>query len=94
VSKERTTELRVTTDAREPVISPVGRLPDGIRAEVGELSALDVAPDLFHRIELVSVGRQSFRDQPVALALDERGHLLAAVRGESVPDHRGLFPVD
>jgi len=42
----------------------------------------------------VSIRRQSFGDEPTALALDERFHLVAAVRHEAVPDHRRLLPTE
>ena len=37
------------------------------------------------------VGRESFNHQPVALALDEGLHVIAAVRGQSVQDARDLL---
>lgn len=61
--------MRVLTNAHESVVGEHGRLSNGVRAEVGELLVLQVAPHLFDGIEVVPIGRQTFGDEPVALVV-------------------------
>ena len=52
--------------------------------------ALEVAPQVFHRVEFWSVGRQPFDDHPSAGAGNMLRHQPAAVDGRPVPDDQKL----
>ena len=73
-------------DAAEPLVDDFFGLADRVQAQVGQLAALQVAPDLFDRIEVGGVARQPFDHQPLPLLLDEGLHDPAAVGRKSVPD--------
>ena len=91
MTEEGEGEAGFVSDSTEPFVDDLFRLADGIRAEVCEFVSLEVAPYLFDRVEVRGVGRESFDHQPVALALDEGLHVIAAVRGQSVPDERDVL---
>ena len=87
-------QLGFVADPRESLVDDPGGLSDGVGAQVGELGSLQVAPDLFDRIEVVGIRREPFDHQPVTLALDEGLHGPAAVRREPVPDEGDLVAVE
>jgi len=56
------------------------------RAEVRELPRFHIAPDLFYRVQLGRVRRQSFDREPGALPRDVRLHPATLMRAQAVPD--------
>jgi len=65
-----------------------------IHAAVRQLSALDVAPQQFDRIEFRRVPRKTLDHQPPALAVDVVLHHPALVRREAVPDQQDSLAVE
>lgn len=55
-------------------------------AEVSEFMLLEVAPDVFRRIELLAVGGQAFELESACVRVDEAAHAPAAMRLQSIPD--------
>ena len=88
--EEGKAKLRVAADAHESVVGRHGRFFDRIGTEIGEFPVLQVSPDLFDGIEVVSIRGQPLGDELVALGLEELIHRAAAVRGQSVPNEGGL----
>jgi len=58
VAEECEGQSGLAADATEPLVDDLLGLADGVRAEVGELAALQVAPYLFDRIEVAAVVRE------------------------------------
>ena len=90
MSEEGETETSLAADPTQPLVDDLGRLGDGVGAQVGQLGAFEVAPYLFDRVEVIGVGRKPLDDQPMSLVRYEALHCFAAVRGEPVPDERDL----
>ena len=76
----------LAADAAEPLVDDLLGLADGVETEVGQLPALQVAPDLLDRIEIGGVARQPLDDQPLPLLPEEGLHGPAAVGRKPVPD--------
>ena len=57
-----------------------------VRAEVGELAALDVSPHKLGRVEIRRVAGQALDREPGALSAQVRLHGSALVRGQAIPD--------
>jgi len=93
VAEESEGQRGLVADAAQPLVHDYFGVVDGVRAEVGQLATLQVAPDLFDRIEVGGVGGKSFDHQPRPLFLEEGLHGPAAVRRESVPDEGDLVAV-
>src|SRR6266487_4107060 len=74
-------------------VGGLGGLVDAVGAEVGQLGALDVAPERLDRVEVGGVTGEPFDDQPAPLGADERLHLAAAMRRQPVPDQSHLGAV-
>ncbi len=83
-------EIRIISDAIESVVGKDCGFFNGVRAQVGQLACLEVAPDHLDRVEVVPVGGKLFDDQPVTLLGDPVFHHLGAMRGQAVPDERQL----
>jgi hypothetical protein len=82
-------ESKVTT--AHPAFAGVDALLDGldvVGGVGGELANAEVGPHLLHGVEFGRVGRQELDPQPVLLCGNVVANELAAVRRESVPDHR------
>src|SRR5665213_995731 len=92
--QEREGEPGVVADATEPFVDDLLCLSDGVGTEIGELAVLQIAPDLFDRIQVGGVGRKPLDHQPSSLALEEGLHSSAAVRRESVPDQGDLVTAE
>ena len=67
VTQEGEAEFGVVSDPGEPGVGVLGSLFDGVGAQVGEFPALEAAPDLLDRVEVVGVGRQRLDHEPGAL---------------------------
>src|SRR5712691_2560475 len=63
-----------------------------VRAEIGELPALDVAPHEFGRVEIRGVAGQPLDGAPRPLGPEVRRHGAALVRGQAVPDQDDAPP--
>ena len=74
MAEERGGKSGLVADATESLIADLGGFTDGVRAQVGKLGSLEVAPDLLDRVEVIGVGRKAFDHQPVVLALGEGLH--------------------
>ena len=83
----------LVADAAEPLVDNLLRFADGVQAEVGQLAALQVSPDLLDRVEVGGVSREPFDDQPFSLLLEEGLHDPAAMGRKSVPDEGDLVAV-
>lgn len=94
MSEEGEAQAGVRADAAEPLVDDVRSLADGVRAQVGEFSALQVPLHLLDRVAVVGVGREGLDDQPVSVGEKEPLHGPAAVGGEPVPDERDLVAVE
>src|SRR5580704_12620106 len=94
MTEEGEAEFGVGTHPAETGIGVLGGFGDRLGAQVGELAALHRAPHLLDRVEVVAIGRKALDDEPMPLASDVGGHLLASVRHEAVPDHRGFGAVE
>jgi len=57
-------------------------------AEIGKFVLLAIAPDIFDRIEFRCIGWQTLQMDAAVLLLDVIPDQAAAVRGQSIPDHR------
>jgi len=86
VPQEGDRQRRPATDASEPCPKRPAQREDVDRAEVCELAALEVAPDLFDGIQFRRVARQSFDRQPRSLFSEILPHQAALVPTEAVPD--------
>ena len=93
MTEEAKAERRVGADAVQSTSGNVGNLMDGVRAQIAELLGLQVAPDLFDRVEVVSIAWQRLDPQPVTLAVEPVVHASAVMRGQPVPDqhHRSVL---
>jgi hypothetical protein len=67
-------------------------LAEVVRAEIGQFSPLDVAPDEFGRIEVGRVARQALDGEPRALSLQVRRHGPALMRRQAIPDQNETLP--
>ena len=65
MAEEREGQRGLVADAAESLVDDLLGLADGVGAEVGQFAAFQVAPDLFDRIEVGGVGRETFDDQPL-----------------------------
>ena len=90
MTKEGETQPGLAADPAQPFVDDLGCFGDGVGAQVGQLAALEIAPDLFDRVEVIGVGRKPLDDQPMSLVRYEALHCFAAVRGEPVPDERDI----
>lgn len=70
----------------QPAAESAGSLLHEFGAQVGHLAALDVVPHAFGRVEVGCVGGQPFHLYPIVLAPEERAHLVAPMRRQTVPD--------
>ena len=88
--EKRDGESGVLSDAAECLVDDLLGLSDGVGAEVGEYSTLEVAPDLFDRIGVGGIAQKPLYHQPSSLVLEEGLQSDAPVRRESVPDQGDL----
>ncbi len=63
-------------------------LLDVVGCVVGELTSAEVRPHLLHGVEFGCVGRQGLDPERVCMVGDVRTDQLAAMGGETIPDHR------
>src|SRR5712691_8670728 len=87
---ERGDELWSALHGLEPVAGEGAYLTNGIQAEIGQLTLLHVAPDVFDRIEFRRVRGQSFQDQVPVERFDVVLDDATAVRRQAVPDDQQL----
>src|SRR5215217_7662503 len=83
--------------AANPVDTTLGGPDDllkGVASEIGQLAALalEVAPQRLGRVELRGIAGQPLHHQPMALAGNERPHLVAAMCRQPIPQHGRLLP--
>jgi len=79
-------EVRVATHTGEPVVQGSAQRGQLRRAHVGKFARLDVAPDLFDRVQLRSIAGQRFDLQPAALVSHVGAHRAALMRAQAIPD--------
>src|SRR5712691_11303835 len=79
-------ELRLPSDTRKALVYRVAQPGEVVGAEVGQFATLDVAPDLFDRVQLRGVPGQAFDRQPGALAPEIGAHGSALVGAQPVPE--------
>ena len=94
MTKEGETQPGLAADPAQPFVDDLGCFGDGVGAQVGQLAALEIAPDLFDRVEVIGVGREPFDHQPMTLLEDEALHGPAAVRGKAIPDECDLVATE
>lgn len=68
----------------------VAQFPSVTGEEVGDFMLLEMRPEIFHRIELGGISRQSLEPEPVIGGGEERFDRLAAVNRGPVPDYQEL----
>ena len=68
----------------------VAQLPSVTGEEVGDFMLLEMRPEIFHRIELGRISRQSLEPESAVGGGEERFDRLAAVNCRPVPDHQEL----
>jgi hypothetical protein len=88
VTQKGEAEFGVGADAIETVFGDGRNLIDGVTAEVGKLTGLEVAEYLLGRIELRRVARQAFYRQPRALVIDPIGHAPTAMGRQAIPQQQ------
>src|SRR5882762_613616 len=73
-----------------PQLSPgfFSQMPEVLGTEIGQGMAFEMAPDVFDRIELRSVSRQTSQNQLALGLLDVSFYGAAAMHGQAVPDHQ------
>src|SRR5713226_6014310 len=86
VSEERERQRGRTPDTPEARADRLCDLAQIVPAQVGELTALDIAPDEFGRIELGRVAGQALDGEPGALRSQVRRHVPALMRRQAIPD--------
>lgn|SRR6266540_7529844 len=69
VGEEPGDQLVAGADALDAVLGRVGDLAQGGAGQVGQLGALEVGPQVLHRVELGRMGGQPLGPEPVALAV-------------------------
>lgn len=74
----------------EPAPSEVRDLVEIRSTQVGDLSVLEIAPDVLNRIEFRCVGWRVVKDDTIALGLDEFEHQSAFVGFEAVQNYQQL----
>src|SRR2546429_7309422 len=84
--EEVETQLVAAADAMQSGVGGGVGFVEGLGAQVGQFGGFQVAPDQFHRVEVVGVAGQRLDAQPVSLGGQPRLHVLGAVRGQPVPD--------
>ena len=70
--EEGEAHVSVAPDAVEPFIGKVGGFFDGVGTQVGRRARHEVAPDKFHKVEVIAVGGDLLDDEPFALRSDPR----------------------
>jgi hypothetical protein len=90
VAQEGEAHSRVAADAVESLVGVVGGFFDGVGARVGEFARLEVYPDEFDGVELVTVCGQSLDDEPVSLGDEPGFHHCRTMRRQPVPDQGDL----
>ena len=66
----------------------IAELAEVMRAEVRQLVMFPIAPDVLHRIEFRSVGRQIVQRQAAPLAGDKLPDQVAAMSLGTIPDYQ------
>src|SRR6202795_4530470 len=64
------------------------KLDEVVRAEVGQLVMFPITPDVLHRIEFRSIGRQVVQRQAAPLAGDKFPDQVAAMSLGAIPDYQ------
>src|SRR3989442_14932608 len=77
--QETEEEISVVADPLDAELRGLDWPIEGLGAEVRQLAALEVCPQLLDGVELRGVGGQALEDEPVPLGYDVAGHLLAAM---------------
>src|SRR5882672_8336692 len=83
-------ELRSALHGLEPVAGEGANLANGVKAQIAQLALLHIAPDVFDRIELRSVGRQALQDDVSVERFDVVLDHTTAMRRQAVPDDQQL----
>ena len=86
VVQEREGQVWLTPDARKAPTQRRTERGEIRRAHVGEFARLDVAPDLFDRVQFRRRGRQALYGEPRSLASQIVAHATALVATQAVPN--------
>lgn len=87
-------ERRLAPDAPAARSNGVSQRPDVRRAEVGQFTALQIAPEEFDGVEIRRVGRKTFDVQPGTLRAEVGRHAVTFVRAESIPDEHDTLAAE
>ena len=77
--EEGEAEISIGPDAVEPLVGKARGFFDGVGAQIGQLTGLEIALHQFDRVEVVPVGGEPLDDKPAALIGDPGLHHLGAV---------------
>src|SRR6266404_32123 len=91
VMEEGESELGRVAHAGHALARGRVRLPQARGAAIRQFLSLEIAPQVFHRVQVGGVTGQAFHSQPVPLASQVRLHDAALVSGQAVPDQGGLL---
>lgn len=86
MSEKRERQCGRAPDAAKAGAKLLPDLSEIVGAEVGELAALDVAPDELGRIEVRRIAGQALDSEPGALSAQVRLHGSTLMRGQAIPD--------
>jgi hypothetical protein len=86
VAQEVERQGRMATDAGTAPAERAAERVEVRRAEIGELGALDVAPDRLHGVQLRRIPRKALGGQPSPLARQVVAHRATPMRRQSIPD--------
>jgi len=92
MSEKRERQCGRAPDAAKAGTKLLRDLPKIVRAEVGELAALDIAPHELGRVEVRRIAGQALDREPGALSAQVRLHGPTLMRGQAIPDQDDAAP--
>ena len=88
VTKKREGQVWLASHAREARVERRAQSGEARRADIGQLPRLDVAPELFDRVQVWRVAGQPLDREPRSLPRQVGGHHAARVATQAVPDEQ------
>jgi hypothetical protein len=89
---ERGNKCMASLHGPQAVACAMGKLAEGARTKVAQLMVLQMSPDILRRVELGSIGGEILQLDRSFEAIDVVAHELAAMSGQTVPDHQHFLP--
>ena len=88
----RRSHCRASLHALQSTPGDLIQMREILRAEIGQLMVLAIAPAIFHRIEFRRIGAHERKPKPSLARFDILPDLAAPVRAEPVPDYLQFTP--